>query len=236
MIEVRPASERGHFDHGWLNTFHTFSFADYYDPKHVHFKTLRVLNEDYVQAGRGFGMHPHRDMEILTYVVEGEITHQDSMGNGSTIKPGDVQRMTAGTGVLHSEFNKGKAPLHLLQIWIFPERRGLEPGYEQKTFSDSEKLDRFRLIASRDGREGSLTINQDASVYATILKNGASKLTYIAYRFSLGHSGWLQVVRGTINVNGKQLGAGDGAAIKDENEITVGGGAAKSELLLFDFA
>jgi quercetin 2,3-dioxygenase len=232
MIEIRQAGQRGHFDHGWLNTFHTFSFADYYDPKHVQFKTLRVLNEDYVQAGRGFGMHPHRDMEILTYVLDGEITHQDSMGNGSTIRRGDVQRMTAGTGVLHSEFNKGRDLLHLLQIWIVPEKRGLQPGYEQKNYPDSEKLGRLRLIASRDGRQDSVVINQDASVYAAILKEGDS----IAHKFTAGRAGWAQAVKGIVVVNGVELNAGDGAAISDQEEIKFQGAAPDSELLLFDLA
>jgi quercetin 2,3-dioxygenase len=232
MIELRPSAERGHFDHGWLNTFHTFSFADYYDSEHVHFKTLRVLNEDFVQAGRGFGMHPHRDMEIITYVLDGEITHQDSMGNGSTIKRGDVQRMTAGTGVLHSEFNKGDKQLHLLQVWILPDQHGLTPGYEQKSYADSEKLGRLRLIASRDGRDGSVTINQDANVYASILPQGPS----VSHQFARSRGGWLQVVQGAVDIDGVRLGAGDGAAIRDEGEIILQGIHPHSELLLFDMA
>jgi redox-sensitive bicupin YhaK (pirin superfamily) len=232
MIELRQARERGHFDHGWLNTFHTFSFADYYDPKHVQFKTLRVLNEDYVQAGRGFGMHPHRDMEIITYVLDGEITHQDSMGNGSTIRRGDVQRMTAGTGVLHSEFNKGRELLHLLQIWIIPEKRGLQPSYEQKNYPDSEKLGHLRLIASRDGRQDSIVINQDASVYAAFVKQRRS----IAHQFARGRAGWVQIVRGGVDMNGLELSAGDGVAVSDEDEIDLQGAAPESELLLFDLA
>jgi quercetin 2,3-dioxygenase len=232
MIEVRPSGERGHFDHGWLSTFHTFSFADYYDPKHVHFKTLRVLNEDYVQPGRGFGMHPHRDMEIVTYVLDGEITHQDSMGTGSTIKRGDVQRMTAGTGVLHSEFNKGDQPLHLLQIWILPDKHGLQPGYEQKRYADSEKLGGFRLIASQDGREGSVTIHQDVNIFAAILQEGTS----ISHKLGIGRGGWLQVARGVVDVNGILLNAGDGAAIRDADNIAVRGAAPTTEVLLFDLA
>jgi len=234
MITIRRADERGHFDHGWLNTYHTFSFADYYDPKHVLFRSLRVINEDYVAPGRGFGMHPHRDMEIITYVLDGEITHRDSMGNGSTIRRGDVQRMTAGTGVLHSEFNDSpEQELHLLQVWISPEKKGLEPGYEQRKFEDPEKADALRLIASRDGRDGSVMIHQDADVFSSVLAENSE----LKHTFLPGRSGWLQVASGTIEVNRKDfLKAGDGAAVTDETEIALRGVKGASEFLLFDLA
>jgi quercetin 2,3-dioxygenase len=233
MITIRRAEERGHFDHGWLNSYHTFSFADYHDPKHVHFGPLRVLNEDYVQPGRGFGMHPHRDMEIITYVLDGEVTHQDSMGNGSKIRRGEVQRMTAGTGVLHSEANTSNNELlHLLQIWIFPERKGLAPGYEQRHYPDEEKTGRLRLIASPDGSDGSMVIHQDAKLYAAVLPCGAQ----VAHRFELGRSGWLQVARGSVGLNGNEMNAGDGAAVSSEDNVVVRGIANQSEVLLFDLA
>ncbi|HEX9506769.1 MAG TPA: pirin family protein, partial [Myxococcales bacterium] len=173
MMQIRRSRERGHFDHGWLNTYHTFSFGDYYDPEHEAFRSLRVLNEDVVAADTGFPAHPHRDMEIVTYVLEGGLQHRDSMGNGSVMRPGDVQRMSAGKGVRHSEYNASKSePVHLLQIWIYPERNGLAPGYEQKAFSAAEKRGKLRLVASRDGREGSVTIHQDAELYATLVGAG----------------------------------------------------------------
>ncbi len=234
MITLRPASERGQFDHGWLKTAHTFSFADYFDPAHHQFRALRVINEDFVQPGHGFGTHPHRDMEIITYVLEGALAHKDSMGNGSAIRPGDVQRMTAGTGVLHSEYNHSKDErVHLLQIWIFPEKRDLEPGYEQKTFTEDEKRDRLRLIASRDGRDGSVLIHQDASVYATVLGPGKS----LQHALDVGRGAWIQVARGSVTVNGKPLAQGDGAAIENETlvEITATG-SGPAEVLLFDLA
>jgi redox-sensitive bicupin YhaK (pirin superfamily) len=235
MITIRPANERGHFDHGWLDTYHTFSFADYYDPKHMHFRSLRVINDDRVDPGRGFGMHPHNDMEIVTYVLEGELAHKDSMGTGSTIVPGEVQRMSAGTGILHSEFNHSKSDaVHLLQIWIMPEQRGIDPSYEQKFFADIEKLNRFRVVASRDGRDGSVKINQDASIHATLLEDGKSA----TYTLGKGRYAWLQVARGSVTLNGKTLNAGDGASISDETEITLTGNIAgkKAEVLLFDLA
>ena len=233
MITIRPAAERGHFDHGWLNTWHTFSFADYHDPEHVHFRSLRVINEDFVHPGRGFGTHPHRDMEIVTYVLEGALSHQDSMGNGSTIRPGDVQRMTAGTGVLHSEFNHSPQDLvHLLQIWIFPEKKGLEPGYEQKTFADADKRNRLRLVASRDGRDGSVTIHQDASLYASLLDAGQS----VRHQLAPGRHAWIQVARGSVTLNGKRLKQGDGASVSEEQAIELTGADTSSEVLLFDLA
>ncbi|MGB9105772.1 MAG: pirin family protein, partial [Terriglobales bacterium] len=208
MITLRPAAERGHFDHGWLNTYHTFSFADYHDPRHTHFRGLRVINEDTVQPGGGFGAHPHRDMEIITYILEGALAHKDSMGTGSTIVPGDVQRMSAGTGVLHSEFNHSRDELvHLLQIWIFPDERGLKPSYEQKTFAAEEKLNRLRLVASPDASDGSVILHSDARVYGSLLEPGAS----VTHALAQGRGAWIQVVSGAIEVNGKWLAAGDGA-------------------------
>jgi redox-sensitive bicupin YhaK (pirin superfamily) len=235
MITIRPANERGHFDHGWLNTYHTFSFADYYDPKHMHFRSLRVINDDRVAPGRGFGTHPHKDMEIVTYVLEGELAHKDSMGTGSTIVPGEVQRMSAGTGILHSEFNHSKSDdVHLLQIWILPEKRGTEPSYEQKFFADEEKLNGFRVVASGDAREGSVKINQDASIHAALLEEGKSA----TYTLDRGRYGWIQVARGSVILNGNTLNAGDGAGISDEPEITLTGKTPgkKAEILLFDLA
>ncbi|MBZ5510827.1 MAG: pirin family protein [Acidobacteriia bacterium] len=235
MITLRPAAERGHFDHGWLNTYHTFSFADYHDPRHTHFRGLRVINEDTVQPGGGFGTHPHRDMEIITYILQGALAHKDSMGTGSTIVPGDVQRMSAGTGVLHSEFNHSRDELvHLLQIWIFPSERGLKPSYEQKTFAAEEKLNRLRLVASPDASDGSVILHSDARVYGSLLEPGAS----VEHALAQGRGAWIQVVTGAIEVNGKRLAAGDGAGIEDEQLLTITGRAesASSEFLLFDLA
>ena len=233
MIQIRKAEERGHADHGWLNTYHTFSFADYFDPAQMGFRNLRVINEDRVQPSEGFGTHPHRDMEILSYVLEGALQHRDSLGHGSVIRPGDVQRMTAGTGVQHSESNASKEELvHFLQIWLVPGRRGLEPGYEQKNFSAAEKEGRLRLVASPDGREGSVTIHADALVYAGIFSAGASA----ALPLARGRHAWAQVARGQVRVNGQTLRAGDGAAISEESEIRVdgGGGSAEGEVIVFD--
>jgi quercetin 2,3-dioxygenase len=233
MIRIRKAADRGHFDHGWLDTHHTFSFADYYDPQFMGFRTLRVINEDRVKPGRGFGTHSHRDMEIITYIIEGALEHRDSMGTGSVIRPGEVQRMSAGTGVLHSEFNSSPSEkVHLLQIWILPERRGLEPSYEQKNFSAAEKLNRFRLIASHDGRNGSVTIHQDAQLSAAIIEEGKT----VAYDLDKGRYAWLQVARGEVTLNGKALKAGDGAAVEKETKVEIRGTADRSEVLLFDLA
>lgn len=229
MITIRKAEERGHFDHGWLDTYHTFSFDRYHDPKHVSFGSLRVINEDRVAAGHGFPTHSHRDMEIITYVLEGGLAHKDSMGNGSIIKPGEVQRMTAGTGVAHSEANPSASEaVHLLQIWILPKARGLEPGYEQKMFVDELKQGKLCLIASPDGREGSVTINQDADVYATKLDAGQVVTHSLG-----GNKGWVQVARGEIALNGVDLKQGDGAAISDEATLEITG-REPSEVLLFD--
>jgi quercetin 2,3-dioxygenase len=229
MISIRRASERGHFDHGWLNTFHTFSFADYHDPAFMGFRSLRVINEDRVAPGQGFGEHRHRDMEIVSYVLEGALAHRDSMGNSGVIRPGDVQRMSAGTGVRHSEFNGSKTePVHFLQVWILPERQGTSPGYEQKTFPETEKRGRLRLIGSRDGREGSVTIQQDVELYASVLEDGERA----RHRLAPGRHAWIQVARGEVELNGIELGPGDGAAITGESELDATG--RESELLLFD--
>ena len=232
MITIRKSAERGHFDHGWLDTYHTFSFDQYHDPAHVHFRKLRVINEDLVAPAHGFPMHAHRDMEIITYILSGELEHRDSMGNGSVIRPGDVQRMTAGTGVRHSEFNPSRTEAcHLLQIWILPNARDLTPGYEQKFFADDERKGKLKLIASTDGRDGAVAINQDARVYASLLDRGES----ITHRLSEGRHGWLQVAKGSVELNGQKLEQGDGAAVSDEPEVTVKG-AKDSEVLLFDLA
>ena len=229
MITVRKSQERGHFNHGWLNTYHTFSFADYHDPNYMGFRSLRVINEDRVQPDVGFGQHGHRDMEIVSIVLSGELAHRDSMGNGSVIRRGDVQRMSAGSGVLHSEMNPSKDELvHFFQVWILPERRGLKPEYEQKTFSDDEKRNVLKLVASHDGREGSVTIHQDASLFASLLDGSVS------HAFAANRAGWIQVARGSVEVNGVALNAGDGAAISDEREVTIVGRGA--EFLLFDLA
>ena len=225
MIRIRRAKERGHFDHGWLDTYHTFSFADYYDPDFMGFRSLRVINEDRVKPGRGFGTHSHRDMEIVTYVLEGALGHHDNMGTGSVIRPGEVQRMSAGTGVLHSEMNPSKdEAVHFLQIWILPERRGIQPSYEQKTFPPENG--KLRLVASPDGANGSLTVHQDAKLFAATF--AGSRITY---DLPQGRYAWLQVARGTIDLNGQQLNAGDGAAIEEERSLTIGG---NGEILLFD--
>jgi len=229
MITIRKAEDRGHFDHGWLDTYHTFSFADYHDPAHMGFRALRVINDDRVEAGRGFGTHGHRDMEIITYVLEGELSHQDSMGNGSVIRPGEVQRMSAGTGVMHSEKNASDELVHLLQIWILPERHGITPSYEQKVFPPAERDGRLRLVASHDGREGSVTIHQDADLYTTTLRDGAS----VTHDVRPGRYAWVQVARGSVTVNGQPLTAGDGAAIEAEAGVTIAG---NGEVLLFDLA
>ena len=232
MINILKANERGHFDFGWLDTFHTFSFGDYYDPNFMGFSDLRVINEDRVARETGFPTHGHRDMEIITYVLEGELQHRDSMGNGSIIRPGDVQRMTAGTGVTHSEANPSPTePVHLLQIWILPATRGLEPGYEQKNFTTEEKQNQLRLIASNNGRDGSVTINQDASIFASVLTPNNE----VVHVLDTGRTAWLQVARGAVALNGNELQQGDGAAISDETKLTISS-RGDSEVLLFDLA
>jgi len=230
MITIRKAEERGHFDFGWLNTYHTFSFGEYYDPRQMGFRALRVINEDFVHPGRGFPTHGHRDMEIITYVLEGGLAHKDSMGNGSIIRPGDVQRMSAGTGVRHSEANPStEESVHLLQIWILPDEMDVEPGYEQKRFEDEEKRGRLRLVASPDGQDGSVRIHQDARVSATLLDAGQE----VSYELMPGRHAWVQVARGAIAVNGQPLKQGDGAAISGEKELKIAG-QEPSEVLLFD--
>jgi redox-sensitive bicupin YhaK (pirin superfamily) len=232
MIQVRRKDERGHFDHGWLDTYHTFSFADYYDPRQMGFRSLRVINEDRVKPGYGFGRHGHRDMEIVTYVLEGALEHKDSLGHGEVLRPGEFQRITAGTGIEHSEFNPSSSePVHLYQIWLLPERRGLTPGYEQKAFPDAEKHGRWRVVASRDGRDGSLTINQDAAIALATLDAGRE----LTYPLAPGRHAWLQVLRGTVGVNGEALTAGDGVAVSAEEALTVRATEA-SEVMLFDMA
>src|SRR5688572_15873521 len=232
MTEIRRAQERGHAQHGWLDSFHSFSFADYYDPGHMGFGALRVINEDRVEPGRGFGSHSHRDMEIISYVLEGGLEHRDSMGNGSVIVPGDVQRMSAGTGVAHSEFNASRSEIvHFLQIWIVPERRGLPPGYEQRRFTDDEKKNRLCLVASRDGRDGSVTLHQDAELWVALLEPGVR----IAHALAPGRHAWLQVTRGKLLANGVALAEGDGAAVSGEACIEVQASEA-AEVLLFVLA
>ncbi|MBI3041644.1 MAG: pirin family protein [Betaproteobacteria bacterium] len=230
MLTVRKAEARGHANHGWLDTWHTFSFADYHDPREMGFGALRVINDDKVQPGQGFGMHGHRDMEIITYVLEGALEHKDSMGNGSIIRPGNVQRMSAGTGVRHSEFNPSREErVHLLQIWIEPKITGVRPGYEEKQFGTAEKKAQLRLIASPDGREGSVTIHQDAYVYASVLDGGDA----VAHRLAPGRRAYLHIARGTVNVNGTPLKSGDGARIASEASIELND-AREAEVLLFD--
>jgi hypothetical protein len=232
MLLIRRSDERGRANHGWLDSRHTFSFADYHDPRFMGYGPLRVINEDRVQAGQGFGTHGHRDMEIISYVLEGELAHRDSIGNGSVIRRGDVQRMTAGTGVQHSEFNHSQTELvHFLQIWIFPDRRGLAPGYEEKHFADDAKRGRLKLVASRDGRDGSVSIHQDADLYSTLLAAG-EEVTHTTERI---RKGWVQVASGAVTVNGESLAAGDGAAIAYEEAVAIRA-TADSELLLFDMA
>ena len=229
MTELRPAAERGHADHGWLDSRHSFSFADYYDPRHMGYGALRVINEDRVQPGAGFGTHGHRDMEIISYVLEGSLGHEDSMGNGSTIVPGDVQRMSAGRGVRHSEFNGEKSGVtHFLQIWIEPSVTGIEPSYEQKRFGREEKRGRLRLIASPEGTEGSLTIHQDARMYAGLF-DGAERARHALAR---GRKAYVHVARGKVSVNGHALGAGD-ALKSDSGDLVIDGGQG-AEVLLFD--
>jgi len=232
MITRRPAKERGHFDHGWLDTYHSFSFSEYHDPAHMGFRSLRVINEDRVDPKAGFPPHSHRDMEIITYVLAGALGHKDSMGNGSVIRPGDVQRMSAGTGVTHSEYNGSeKEPVHLLQIWILPEQRGIAPGYEEKKFPAGEKRGRLRLIASRDAAEGSVTIHQDARVYASLLDGGQT----VRHPLAPGRGAWLHLVSGAAAVNGTALVTGDGAAIENERALEIRADEP-TELLLFDLA
>jgi redox-sensitive bicupin YhaK (pirin superfamily) len=230
MIKHRPTRERGHANHGWLDTHHTFSFAGYHDPQHMGFRALRVINEDRVSPGEGFGTHPHDNMEILTYVLSGALEHKDSLGNGSIIRPGDLQRLSAGTGITHSEFNASPTePVHFLQIWIIPDKRGLEPGYVQAHFPDLQKQGRLCLIASPDGRDGSLVLHRDVDVYATLLSPGQR----VVHQLRQDRHAWVQVLRGSITLSGHALNAGDGAALSDENQVALAA-ARDAEVLLFD--
>jgi quercetin 2,3-dioxygenase len=232
MIRVRKAAERGHFDHGWLDTYHTFSFSRYYDPRHMGFRALRVINEDWVSPGRGFGQHPHENMEIITYVLEGGLAHRDSLGTGSVIRPGELQRMTAGTGITHSEANPSPTePVHLYQIWLLPEHQGLEPSYEQQAFPAAERHNRLRLVASPDGADGSLTIRQDARVLLATLDQDRQ----VSHTLRQGRHAWLQVLRGAVDLNGQALAAGDGAALSEESGLAILAGGP-SEVMLFDLA
>jgi hypothetical protein len=232
MITVRKAQERGHARHGWLESFHTFSFAGYHDPEQMGFRDLRVINEDRVQPERGFGTHSHRDMEIVSYVLAGALAHEDSLGTGSVIRPGDVQRMSAGSGVSHSEFNHSASELvHFLQIWILPEREGLPPSYEQKHFPAAQRTGSLRLVASPDGRDGSIRIHQDVELYATLLGTGDA----VEHALRPGRHAWLQVARGSCELNGVPLEAGDGAAVSGETSLHIRGSGG-AELLLFDLA
>jgi redox-sensitive bicupin YhaK (pirin superfamily) len=232
MITLRPSEERGHFNHGWLDTYHTFSFADYFDPKHVQFRALRVINEDVIAPGRGFGTHPHRDMEIITYVLDGALQHRDSLGNGSIIRPGDGQRMSAGSGIQHSEFNPSPTePVHLLQIWVLPEKKGLEPGYEQKAFPPELKQGKWTVIAERMPANGAVKIHQDVKLSVASLVAGEQ----ITYALADGRHAWIQVARGSITLNGIVMKQGDGAGVSQEPELTIAAGQA-AEILLFDLA
>lgn len=230
MMDIIQSESRGSADHGWLRAKHTFSFAEYYDPQRVEFGNLRVINEDHIAPGKGFGTHPHRDMEIVTYIIDGAIEHEDSMGNGTIITPGEVQRMTAGTGVQHSEFNHSRdKELHLLQIWIYPEKNGLEPGYEQTRFPREEKLNRLRLVGSRDGRDGSITIHQDVDLYASVLEPGKE----LSLELRNDRKVFIQLIHGDITANGQALSAGDGAALEGEHALQINA-SSEAEFLVFD--
>ncbi|CAN5139790.1 pirin family protein [soil metagenome] len=232
MLVIRKAGDRGHFDHGWLNTYHTFSFGDYHDPRFMGFRDLRVINEDWVQAGRGFPTHPHQDMEIVTYVLQGALEHRDSMGNGSLIQPGDVQRMSAGTGVTHSEANaSAEEPVHLLQIWILPKKKGIAPGYEQKHFSEAQKKGQWLLVASPQGNQGSVTIHQDVHIYASLVPTNED----LFFQVKPDRHVWLQLARGEVQIENQNLQAGDGAAISQVANVELRG-KRDAEVLLFELA
>ncbi len=232
MVTIRRGQDRGHFNHGWLDTYHTFSFADYYDPAHVQVRSLRVMNEDRVAPGQGFGMHGHRDMEIVTLVLEGVLEHRDSLGNGSVLRPGELQRMTAGTGIRHSEFNPSPSePVHLYQIWLLPERTGLAPSYEQKSFDDSKRLNRWQLVASPDAADDSLAIHQEARLYLANLSDGAR----LTHDLAPSRLAWLQVLRGDVRLGDHQLTAGDGASVTDQPQLDLTA-RVPAEVLLFDLA
>lgn len=231
MLTLRRSEERGHANFGWLDSRHTFSFGHYYDPEHMGYGPLRVINDDRVAGGEGFPTHPHADMEIVTYVLNGALAHKDSLGNGSEIRRGDVQRMSAGTGIRHSEFNASPSdPVHLLQIWIIPEKQGLTPSYEQTAFTDADKRGVLRLIGSRDGRDRSVTIHQDVDLYATILGEGET----VTHAPAAGRNVWVQVAQGTVQLNGEQLRPGDGVAVNDAGAIELVGTSDDAEVLLFD--
>jgi redox-sensitive bicupin YhaK (pirin superfamily) len=232
MIEIRKAHERGHADHGWLDTYHTFSFSSYQDPRHNRFRALRVMNEDRIAPGQGFGTHPHHDMEIVTYVLSGALEHRDSMGNGEVLRAGEFQRMTAGTGITHSEFNpSADEPTHLYQVWLFPERKGIEPSYEQKRFPVDGRRDQWQLVASRDRADGSLLIHQDARILLADLSGGGS----LTRELAPGRHAWLQVLRGTLTFNGQALQVSDGAAISDERLLELHSSTG-AEVMLFDLS
>jgi redox-sensitive bicupin YhaK (pirin superfamily) len=232
VLTLRKAADRGHADHGWLDSHHTFSFADYYDPAQMGFRALRVINDDRVAPGQGFGSHSHRDMEILSYVLEGALAHNDSMGADGVLRPGDVQRMSAGTGVVHSEFNGSKTdPVHFLQIWLKPDSKGIPPGYEQKTFPAAEKRGRLRLVASPNGSTGSLRINADARIYAGVFDAGQNADLTLGE----GRHAWVQVAEGRVRVNGQELAPGDGVAMSDERHLKIEG-VDRAEVLVFDLA
>jgi len=232
MIQIHKSNDRGQADHGWLDSRFSFSFAEYFDPAHVQFRTLRVMNDDRIAGGGGFPTHPHRDMEIVTYVLEGALAHKDSMGNGSVIRPGDVQYMSAGTGVAHSEFNASeKEPVHLYQIWMFPDKKNYQPAYDQKHFSEAEKRGKLRLVVSPDGREGSVKIRQDNELYATVLRPAET----VKHEIKPDRHAYVQVVRGSVKLNGKELETGDGAAVSAEKSLQLTG-VNDAEVLLFDLA
>lgn len=232
MITIRKANERGHVNHGWLDTHYTFSFSSYRDPAHVHFRALRVMNEDFVAPGQGFGTHPHEDMEIVTYVLEGALEHRDSMGNGEVLRPGEFQRMSAGTGITHSEFNPSTTePVHLYQIWLFPERKGIEPSYEQKRFAEVERHNQLRLVASPDAAQNSLLIHQDAQIFLSSLDEGRE----VTHQIAEGRHAWLQVLRGSVTLNGQRLDTSDGAAVSNESLLTIQANNT-AEVMLFDLA
>jgi quercetin 2,3-dioxygenase len=232
MIQIRKAGERGHANHGWLDTYHTFSFSTYRDSRHMGFRALRVMNEDYVAAGEGFGTHPHHDMEIVTYVLDGALEHKDSMGNGEVLHPGEFQRMTAGTGITHSEFNPSQAePVHLYQIWLYPEKKGLDPSYEQKQFPTPELKNRLRLVASPAAEDGSLLIHQDARIFLAQLTQGHE----VNHTIGASRHAWLQVLKGSVSVNGHDLETSDGAAVSEESALKITA-TRNAEIMLFDLA
>ena len=232
MITVRKSEARGHANHGWLDSYHTFSFASYYDPNYMNFRSLRVINEDFVSPGKGFGTHGHSDMEIITYVLEGALEHKDSLGTGAVIKPGEVQRMTAGTGIQHSEFNPSQTdPVHLLQIWLLPDTKGLSPSYEQRDFPLAERRGKLRLVAARDARDGAVKVHQDVDLYAAVLDKGSR----VSHALGPNRHAWVQVARGSVSLNGLTLENGDAAAVSGETEVVIDA-AEDAEFLLFDLA